>query len=124
MSLNIHYKEDFQNRHIAPNEADTAEMLQAVGVNSIDELIEQTVPTAIRLKQPLNLPAAKSETEYLGALKQTSLLNKVFKSFIGQGYYDTITPGVILRNVFENPGWYTQYTPYQAEIAQGVCRLC
>jgi glycine dehydrogenase len=119
MSLNIHYKEDFQNRHIAPNEADTVEMLQAVGVNSIDELIEQTVPTAIRLKQPLNLPAAKSETEYLGALKQTSLLNKVFKSFIGQGYYDTITPGVILRNVFENPGWYTQYTPYQAEIAQG-----
>jgi glycine dehydrogenase len=119
MSLNIHYKEDFQNRHIAPNEADTAEMLQTVGVNSIDELIEQTVPTAIRLKQPLNLSAAKSETEYLGALKQTSLLNKVFKSFIGQGYYDTITPGVILRNVFENPGWYTQYTPYQAEIAQG-----
>ena len=119
MSLNIHYKEDFQNRHIAPNEADTAEMLQVVGVNSIDELIEQTVPATIRLKQPLNLPAAKSETEYLGALKQTSLLNKVFKSFIGQGYYDTITPGVILRNVFENPGWYTQYTPYQAEIAQG-----
>ncbi|WP_293786310.1 aminomethyl-transferring glycine dehydrogenase [uncultured Pedobacter sp.] len=119
MGLNIHYKEDFQNRHIAPNEADTAEMLQIVGVNSIDELIKQTVPTAIRLKQPLNLPAAKSETEYLGALKQTSLLNKVFKSFIGQGYYDTITPGVILRNVFENPGWYTQYTPYQAEIAQG-----
>ncbi|QPH41501.1 aminomethyl-transferring glycine dehydrogenase [Pedobacter endophyticus] len=119
MSLNIHYKEDFQNRHIAPNEAETAEMLQTVGVNSIDELIEQTVPTAIRLKQPLNLPAAKSETEYLGTLKQTSLLNKVFKSFIGQGYYDTITPGVILRNVFENPGWYTQYTPYQAEIAQG-----
>ncbi|WP_406825340.1 aminomethyl-transferring glycine dehydrogenase [Pedobacter sp. KACC 23697] len=119
MSLNIHYKEDFQNRHIAPNEADTAEMLQTVGVNSIDGLIEQTVPTAIRLKQPLNLPAAKSETEYLSALKQTSLLNKVFKSFIGQGYYDTITPGVILRNVFENPGWYTQYTPYQAEIAQG-----
>jgi len=119
MSLNIHYKEEFQNRHIAPNQEDTEAMLQTVGVNSIDELIEQTVPTAIRLKQPLNLPAAKSETEYLGALKQTSLLNKVFKSFIGQGYYDTITPGVILRNVFENPGWYTQYTPYQAEIAQG-----
>ncbi|WP_316801730.1 aminomethyl-transferring glycine dehydrogenase [Pedobacter nototheniae] len=119
MSLNIHYKEDFQNRHIAPNEADTAEMLQTVGVNSIDELIEQTVPQKIRLKQALNLPAAKSEVEYLSTLKQTSLLNKVFKSFIGQGYYDTITPGVILRNVFENPGWYTQYTPYQAEIAQG-----
>ena len=119
MSLNIHYKEDFQNRHIAPNQEDTEAMLQKVGVNSIDELIEQTVPAAIRLKQPLNLPAAKSETEYLSTLKQTSLLNKVFKSFIGQGYYDTITPGVILRNVFENPGWYTQYTPYQAEIAQG-----
>ncbi|MFC4213513.1 aminomethyl-transferring glycine dehydrogenase [Pedobacter lithocola] len=119
MSLNIHYKEEFQNRHIAPNQEDTEAMLQTVGVNSIDDLIEQTVPATIRLKQPLNLPAAKSETEYLGALKQTSLLNKVFKSFIGQGYYDTITPGVILRNVFENPGWYTQYTPYQAEIAQG-----
>lgn len=119
MSLNIHYKEDFQNRHIAPSQEDTELMLQMVGVNSIDELIDQTVPATIRLKKPLNLPAAKSETEYLNALKQTSLLNKVFKSFIGQGYYDTITPGVILRNVFENPGWYTQYTPYQAEIAQG-----
>jgi glycine dehydrogenase len=119
MSLNIHYKEDFKNRHIATNEADTAAMLQAVGVNSIDELIEQTVPQQIRLKQPLNLPKAKSETDYLSGLKQTAALNKVFKSYIGQGYYDTITPGVILRNVLENPGWYTQYTPYQAEIAQG-----
>lgn len=119
MSLNIHYQENFKDRHIAPNEADTAEMLKTVGVKSIDELIEQTVPAAIRLKQPLNLPKAKSEVDYLAALKQTASLNKVFKSYIGQGYYDTITPGVILRNVFENPGWYTQYTPYQAEIAQG-----
>lgn len=119
MSLNIHYQEDFQNRHIAPNTADAAEMLKQIGVNSIDELIEQTVPEKIRLKQPLNLPKAKSETEYLTDLKQTASLNKVFKSYIGQGYYDTITPGVILRNVMENPGWYTQYTPYQAEIAQG-----
>jgi glycine dehydrogenase len=119
MSLNIHYQEDFENRHIAPNEADTAQMLQKIGVNSIDQLIEQTVPERIRLKQPLNLPKAKSETEYLTDLKQTASLNKVFKSYIGQGYYDTITPGVILRNVMENPGWYTQYTPYQAEIAQG-----
>jgi glycine dehydrogenase len=119
MSLNIHYQEEFQNRHIAPNQEDTKGMLKTIGVNSIDELIEQTVPSAIRLKQPLNLPKALSETEYLSNLKQTSLLNKVYKSFIGQGYYDTITPGVILRNVFENPGWYTQYTPYQAEIAQG-----
>ncbi|MET3114221.1 glycine dehydrogenase [Pedobacter sp. CG_S7] len=119
MSLNIHYKEDFKNRHIATNTADTAAMLSTIGVNSIDELIEQTVPKEIRLKQPLNLPKAKSEAEYLSSIKQTAALNKVFKSYIGQGYYDTITPGVILRNVMENPGWYTQYTPYQAEIAQG-----
>lgn len=119
MSLNIHYQENFKDRHIAPNEADTKAMLQTIGVKSIDELIDQTVPAAIRLKQPLNLPKAKSEVDYLTTLKQTASLNKVFKSYIGQGYYDTITPGVILRNVFENPGWYTQYTPYQAEIAQG-----
>jgi glycine dehydrogenase len=119
MSLNIHYQEDFQDRHIAPNAEDTAAMLKTVGVNTINELIEQTVPQKIRLKQPLNLPKAKSEIEYLTSLKQTASLNKVFKSYIGQGYYDTLTPGVILRNVMENPGWYTQYTPYQAEIAQG-----
>ena len=119
MSLNIHYKEDFKNRHIATNSDDTAAMLTTIGVNSIDELVEETIPQQIRLKQPLNLPKAKSETEYLNSLKQTASLNKVFKSYIGQGYYDTITPGVILRNVLENPGWYTQYTPYQAEIAQG-----
>lgn len=119
MGLDIHYQEDFQNRHIAPNSADTEAMLSVIGVDSIDQLIDETVPANIRLKKPLNLPTAKSETEYLTTLKQTSLLNKVFKSFIGQGYYDTVTPGVILRNVFENPGWYTQYTPYQAEIAQG-----
>ncbi|RZM26908.1 MAG: glycine dehydrogenase (aminomethyl-transferring) [Pedobacter sp.] len=119
MSLNINYKEDFKDRHIAPNSADTEAMLNTLGLNSVDELIGQTVPEKIRLKQPLNLPTAKSEKEYLASLKQTASLNKVFKSYIGQGYYDTITPGVILRNVMENPGWYTQYTPYQAEIAQG-----
>ena len=119
MSLNIHYQENFEDRHTAPNEADIKAMLQTVGVNSLTELIDQTVPAQIRLKQGLNLPDAKSEVDYLKTLKQTASLNKVYKSFIGQGYYDTITPGVILRNVFENPGWYTQYTPYQAEIAQG-----
>ena len=119
MSLNIHYKEDFKNRHIATNAADTAAMLETIGVDSVDQLIEETIPQQIRLKQPLNLPKAKSEADYLATLKQTASLNKVFKSYIGQGYYDTITPGVILRNVLENPGWYTQYTPYQAEIAQG-----
>ncbi|WP_316837683.1 aminomethyl-transferring glycine dehydrogenase [Pedobacter nutrimenti] len=119
MSLDIHYKEDFKDRHIAPNTEDTKAMLHTLGLDSIDELIEQTVPQKIRLKQPLNLPKAKSEKDYLSSLKQTASLNKVFKSYIGQGYYNTTTPGVILRNVMENPGWYTQYTPYQAEIAQG-----
>ncbi len=119
MKLNIDYQEKFQHRHIAPNEKDTAEMLLTLGVNTIDELINQTVPAKIRLNAPLNLPAAKSEFDYLNDLRQTASKNKVFKSCIGQGYYDVIVPGVIQRNIFENPGWYTQYTPYQAEIAQG-----
>jgi len=119
MKLNIDYQEKFQSRHIAPNEADTAKMLKTIGVNSLDELIDQTVPAGIRLKNPLNLPTAKSEFDYLNTLKQTASKNKVFKSYIGQGYYDVIVPGVIQRNILENPGWYTQYTPYQAEIAQG-----
>jgi glycine dehydrogenase len=119
MKLNIDYQEKFQSRHIAPNEADTAQMLKAIGVNSLNELIAQTVPEKIRLKAPLNLPPAKSEFDYLNTLKQTASKNKVYKSFIGQGYYDVIVPGVIQRNILENSGWYTQYTPYQAEIAQG-----
>src|SRR5471030_3508531 len=119
MKLNIDYQEKFQSRHIAPNEADTAKMLKTIGVSSLDELIGQTVPEKIRLKAPLNMPAALSEFDYLNTLKQTASKNKVFKSYIGQGYYDTIAPGVIQRNILENPGWYTQYTPYQAEIAQG-----
>ena len=119
MKLNTDYQEKFQYRHIAPNAADTALMLKTVGVGSLDELIAQTVPPAIRLKKPLNLPPAKSEFDYLNTLRQTASKNKVFKSFIGQGYYDVIVPGVIQRNILENPGWYTQYTPYQAEIAQG-----
>lgn len=119
MKLNIDFQEKFEQRHIAPNEQDTAEMLHTIGVNSVEELIDQTVPPQIRLKNPLNLPAAKSEFDYLNDLKQTASKNKVFKSYIGQGYYDVIVPGVIQRNILENPGWYTQYTPYQAEIAQG-----
>lgn len=119
MKLNINYQEKFQERHIAPNQADTEKMLKTIGVHSLDELIDQTVPARIRLKNPLNLPAAKSEFDYLNTLKQTASKNKVFKSYIGQGYYDVIVPGVIQRNILENPGWYTQYTPYQAEIAQG-----
>lgn len=119
MSLNINFQEKFEERHIAPSTQDIPEMLRTIGVDSIDQLITETIPAKIRLQNALNLPTALSETDYLQKLKQTASKNKVFKSYIGQGYYDVITPGVILRNVFENPGWYTQYTPYQAEIAQG-----
>ncbi|RFM27875.1 aminomethyl-transferring glycine dehydrogenase [Deminuibacter soli] len=110
---------EFQRRHIGVNAADTKAMLQTIGVGSLDELINKTVPAAIRLQAPLNLPAAISEQEYLAELQQVAAKNQLFKTYIGQGYYNTITPSVILRNVFENPGWYTQYTPYQAEISQG-----
>ena len=119
MDLNIDFKEKFESRHISPDGSETSEMLATIGVSSLDELVDQTVPAQIRLRQPLNLPAPKSEFDYLNGLKQTASRNKVFRSFIGQGYYDTVTPPVILRNIFENPGWYTQYTPYQAEISQG-----
>ena len=119
MNFNPAYKEKFENRHIGPNESSTAEMLNFIGVASLEELINQTVPSKIRLKQPLNLPPAVSEFEFLKEFKKLAQKNKVFKSYIGTGYYDTIVPGVILRNILENPAWYTAYTPYQAEIAQG-----
>jgi glycine dehydrogenase len=119
MKLNVAYKEQFETRHIAPNEQDTKAMLKTVGVDSLEDLIDQTVPKNIRLKNSMNLPAAKSEYEYLNKLRITASKNKVYKSYIGQGYYDVIVPAVIQRNVLENPGWYTQYTPYQAEISQG-----
>ena len=106
-------------RHIGPNEQETSEMLREIGVDSIDELIDKTLPAAIRLPEDLSVSGPVSEYQYLNELKEIASKNKVFKSYIGQGYYDTITPSVILRNLFENPGWYTQYTPYQAEIAQG-----
>lgn len=110
---------EFQRRHNGPDSVDTKAMLQTIGVQSVAELISKTVPVSIRLKQPLNLPEAISEFEYLQTLKQIAVKNKLYKTYIGQGYYNTITPSVILRNLFENPGWYTQYTPYQAEISQG-----
>ncbi len=118
MNLFEQQENEFRGRHIGPNDTETLEMLQAIGVANVDELIDKTVPASIR-QQPLDLPGAVSEYQYLADLKKTAAKNKVFKSYIGQGYYGTITPSVILRNVFENPGWYTQYTPYQAEIAQG-----
>ena len=119
MNLNIDFQEKFELRHIAPDQEETAAMLKTIGVSSLQQLVEQTIPEKIRLQKPLNLPKPESEYDYLKRLKQVSLKNKVFKSHIGKGYYDTITPPVILRNIFENPGWYTQYTPYQAEISQG-----
>ena len=99
MKLNTDYQEKFQYRHIAPNAADTAQMLKTIGAGSLDELIAQTIPSNIRLKKPLNLPPAKSEFDYLNTLRQTASKNKVFKSYIGQGYYDVIVPGVIQRNI-------------------------
>ncbi|MBS1774991.1 MAG: aminomethyl-transferring glycine dehydrogenase [Bacteroidetes bacterium] len=119
MNLFSLQNKEFSFRHIGPNASETREMLQVVGSSSIAELVERTVPASIRMQEALGVPASVSEAEYLRELKEISLKNKVFKSYIGQGYYDTHTPSVILRNIFENPGWYTQYTPYQAEISQG-----
>jgi len=110
---------EFLGRHIGPNEEETAKMLKTIGVGSLNELIDRTIPASIRSREDLALPGPVSEHQYLAELKQVADRNKVYKSYIGQGYYDVIVPSVILRNVFENPGWYTQYTPYQAEIAQG-----
>ncbi len=119
MSLFEAQSKEFQQRHIGPDENETKEMLKTIGVNSLNELIDRTVPSGIRMQGELNLPPAMSEAAYLEHIKEVSLRNKVYKNYIGQGYFDTITPSVILRNIFENPGWYTQYTPYQAEISQG-----
>src|SRR5687768_8956453 len=109
----------FVPRHIGPSDDEVREMLGVLGVASLEELIDQTVPPAIRLKKPLKLGPPRGERETLDELRKIASKNKVFRSFIGMGYYDTITPPVIQRNILESPGWYTQYTPYQAEIAQG-----
>src|SRR4051812_43611308 len=119
MNLFEQQANEFRVRHIGPGEHETAAMLKTVGVKSIDELVNKTLPASIRSRQPLATDGPISEYEYLNELRKIAGLNKIYKSYIGQGYYDTITPSVILRNLFENPGWYTQYTPYQAEIAQG-----
>src|SRR5215216_2875091 len=111
--------DSFAHRHIGPNEEEVRAMLRDVGFDSLDVLIGATVPKDIRLGRQLNLPDAKSEGEALGELRTIARKNKIVRSFIGAGYYDCITPPVIQRNVLENPGWYTAYTPYQAEIAQG-----
>src|SRR4051812_48922274 len=111
--------ERFQSRHIGPDAEETAAMLKAVGAASLDALIDEAIPARIRLKQPPDLPEAQSEHHFLEGLQDLAGRNQIFRSFIGYGYSDCVTPSVILRNVLENPGWYTPYTPYQAEIAQG-----
>ncbi|NOU61863.1 aminomethyl-transferring glycine dehydrogenase [Marinifilum caeruleilacunae] len=111
--------EKFVSRHIGPRNGDIKTMLETVGASSIDALIEETIPADIRMEKALNLPEALSEYEYFTKIKGIAAKNKLFRTFIGQGYYDTITPAVIQRNILENPGWYTPYTPYQAEVSQG-----
>ncbi|WP_372754539.1 aminomethyl-transferring glycine dehydrogenase [Labilibaculum sp.] len=111
--------EQFVFRHIGPRNGDIKTMLGTVGASSLDALIEETIPSDIRLEKDLDLPKALSEYEYFTKIKGIASKNKLFRTFIGQGYYDTITPAVIQRNVLENPGWYTPYTPYQAEVSQG-----
>ena len=109
----------FAERHIGTNEEATAQMLQIIGVDSLDQLIDETIPDDIRLKESLKLPEAMTEHRFMKHIKELAGRNKIYKSHIGLGYYDTILPGVIQRNILENPGWYTAYTPYQAEISQG-----
>jgi glycine dehydrogenase len=113
------YSDKFSTRHIGPNQEETELMLKTIGVESLEKLIDETVPSNIRLKKPLNIAPSMSEYEYLKKLKSIAAKNKVFRSYIGLGYYNTIVPTPIQRNILENPGWYTAYTPYQAEIAQG-----
>ncbi len=110
---------NFTHRHNGPGPKDVEKMLQKIGVDSIDQLIVETVPAAIRLDKPLNLPAGLNEYETFNHMKEVGGRNKLYRSYIGMGYYNSIVPGVILRNILENPGWYTSYTPYQAEISQG-----
>ena len=109
----------FYNRHIGPNRNEINKMLSTLELNSLDELLNQTVPEGIRLKKPLSIEEDISENEFLNEMQEHAEKNKCFDTYIGQGYHPTITQAVIKRNILENPGWYTSYTPYQAEIAQG-----
>ena len=113
------FKENFTRRHIGPNSSELNKILSTIGVTSVEQLLGQTIPEKIRLKNDLNIPEGISEMEFLKEIKKLSSLNQKFKTYIGLGYHDTFTPSVIQRNILENPGWYTAYTPYQPEIAQG-----
>src|SRR2546423_12368086 len=111
--------ESFVPRHVGPDERDVAEMLKTLGFSSLDELIDATIPRKIRWREGLSLPQGLTELEVLTYFRALAAKNQVFRSFIGMGYSDCVTPPVIQRNILENPGWYTAYTPYQAELAQG-----
>ena len=111
--------EPFARRHLGPSETDATEMLRTLGLSTLDELVDRTLPDSIRVEKPIHLPEALSETELLRDFREIAERNQLFRSFIGMGYHGTVLPPVILRNVLESPGWYTQYTPYQAEISQG-----
>lgn len=119
MKINLTTGERFDKRHIGPTGDEVAQMLKTIGVSSLDQLIDETIPSDIRLSKSLNLPEPQTEHGFLTAFRNLAGKNKMYKSYLGLGYYDCITPKVILRNILENPGWYTAYTPYQAEIAQG-----
>lgn len=119
MAINLDFPDRFDSRHIGPSSEEIDLMLEVLGVGSLDELVDRIIPADIRADQPPNLPSPRSEHELLEYARELASENHPFRTYIGMGYYDTITPPVILRNVFENPAWYTQYTPYQAEISQG-----
>ena len=112
-------EKDFIKRHIGPSEDDQSKMLKKLNYKSLDDLINSTVPEKIQFKGELNIGESNSEYEALRKLKAISKKNEIYSNFIGMGYYGTYTPYVILRNILENPGWYTSYTPYQPEVAQG-----
>ena len=119
MAIDLTYTDRFPDRHNGPTEGEAAEMLDLLGLDSLDALIDAAIPEGIRLDRALDLPAAVSEFELLQRARELAEKNEIFRSYLGQGYHDTITPPVIQRNILENPNWYTQYTPYQAEISQG-----
>src|SRR6476620_9860849 len=118
-ALDVLYPSHFAYRHIGPRREDVHEMVEMLGYSSLESFIDAVVPEEIRLRRPLALPPGRSEREVLQALRGIAGMNRVFRSYIGMGYAGCFTPQVIQRNVLENPGWYTAYTPYQAEIAQG-----
>src|SRR3954454_9657365 len=119
MAVDIGARAEFPNRHIGPDDAEVAAMLKVLGIGSLDQLVDETVPADIRLIGALDLPAPVSEAAVLDEARALAARNRVCRSYLGMGYHDCLTPPVIQRNILENPGWYTQYTAYQAEISQG-----